>query len=417
MNKIASTVTWRQGTPALAPPPGFRLGRALGLTYSLDLTTLDASIKTMGGTPDQVAVVCQASRLRTGSAARPEHKLLDRCVRTIALPEGAFFHPKVWLLKFAGPGAAKSWRLIVGSLNISETPDAFEVSVVLEGESAPGAKLNGELISFLRAACPEEAWLDELAGVRFFPPAGFTGWRFAAQRGLPYADALFPGFAPRAIVSPALDDAALLKFLELAPAGARPLLVSTQAGLDSVHPQLLGRFDARLMPDSAGLHAKAVLGERELWLGSANAKHGSWFGVNAECMIVLEGGDCSLESLLARLPGLAPYRRLERKARDPEIERYLGFLNRAAWSVKFANGRAEIGFETGETNPRPATNGTVGLLGHPARRPISDLTGTGRLTIDGVDERARTEFLSVELPLENPARVSRFLMRPGYFRR
>ncbi len=405
MNKIASTVTWRRGTPALAPPPGYKTVRAVGLTYSLDLTTLDASIRAMGASPEQVLVIGQASRLRTGAAARPEHKRLDRCVRTVALPEGAFFHPKVWLLKFAGAGGAERWRLIVGSLNISETPDAFEVSVVLEGEPAPGAGLNAGLIEFLRAAGAEA---QELAGVRFSPPPGFTGWRFAGQRGLPHADRLFPELSARAIVSPALDDAALERFLQRAP--ARPLLVSTQAGLDSVSPSLLERFDARLMPDSAGLHAKAVLGERELWLGSANVKHGSWFGTNAECMVVLEGA-YSVERLLSELPGLAPYRRLARKERNPEVERYLGFLNRAAWSVAFEDGRAELSFKTGEANPAPGMKGTVGLLGHPARRPVSDLTGAGRLSVDGVDEDARTEFVSVELSLENPARVSRFLMR------
>lgn len=443
MNTSASTVTWLRAKPALKPPAGFRLARAMGLTYSLDLTTLSESLAAMAGpeTPlalaDRVTVVCQASRLRTGAAPREEHRLLDKCVRTIAPPEGAFFHPKVWLLKFDGGGPAR-WRLIAGSLNISETPDAGEASVVLAGENAPGIRgLNGELISFLRSACPgEEALWRELSEVRFAPPPGFAGWRFAGQRGLPHAETLFApladgGFALRAIVSPALSDEALERFLAGAP--GTPMLVSTRAGLDSVSPAVLARFDAHLVPDSAGLHAKAMLGERrgrtELWLGSANATKGSWFGTNAECMIALECGGYSLERLKAELPELAPYRRAldeageearrARKKRGGEVERYLGFLNRAAWTASFEGSRAELRFETGETNPMPGLTATVGLLGHPVRRSLGDLTGTGRLGIEGVDERSRTDFLEVGLALENPARVSRFLMqaRSGFDRK
>lgn len=440
----------------LAPPSGRRLERAVGLTYSLDLTTLAASLEAFAGTDeparllelaDKVTVYCQAGRLRPGGTPDPLHVLLDKSVRTVAPPEGGFFHPKLWLLKFAGPDASvpPGYRLVVGSLNASETLIYFEIGAALEGELlTDAAEQNGELISFLRASCPGLERLDELCGelarVRFAPPPGFSGWRFESQRGLPYAEKLFARLKERrfeklAIVSPALAGEALELLLTEAAPETAPILVSTKASLDALPPDLLRRFEAYAVRDRAadgapaGLHAKILVGERsgrtEVWVGSANAAKGGWLGPNTEAMAAFESDGYTLSRFkedFIRGPWIAPYRRepdhadgRELKERNRQIERYIGFLTRAAWSLDLHDGRAELRFETAEKDPLPALDrislrsSAVGLLGQAALMPLNELIKAGRLSL-GI-EKAPTEFLAVELALENPARAVKFLVQ------
>lgn len=437
----------------LAPPPGRRLERAVGLTYSLDLTTLADSLRAFAGTDDparlldladKVTVYCQAGRLRPGAAPADFHGLLDKSVRAVAPPEGGFFHPKLWLLKFAGPGpAAPGYRLIVGSLNASETEIYFEIGAALEGDLVTDSAVkNGELTAFLRSSCPGLEGLDglcaELSRVSFAPPPGFSGWRFESQRGLPHPERLLARLQERrfeklAIVSPALAGEALELLLAEAAPQTAPILVSTKASLDALGPELLERFEAYVVRDRgagvdgpAGLHAKILVGERggrtEVWVGSANAAKGGWLGSNTECMAALEADGCTLDRFkenFIRGPWIAPYRRgpdhsegRELKERNRRIERHIGYLTRAAWSAEFVGGRAELRFETAEKEDLlPARSASVGLLGHRARIPLDELRKAGKISLALDDAKAPTEFLTVELDLENPARAVKFLVQ------
>lgn len=329
-----------------APPAGYRLTRAVGLTYSLDLTTLFAALLAMAGVEersdsssgaapssgsqaspaeklrallemgDKVRVYCQAGKLRMGGSPDKVHSLLDKVVQTIPAQKEGSFHPKLWVLKFAKQDsfAKYSYRLVISSRNFSASNAYFEIVVALEGELASRSSgHNRELISFLAAKCGGLQELTELcrelSQVEFVPPPGFSKWFFARQRGAPHSERLFDRmqdcpFNALAIVSPFLADDFLRKILNEGVDG-RPILVSTKEALDLVAEDLLDKFEAyyvRNRPmvsdapeeggdNPAGLHAKMLIGDRrgrtEFWVGSANASRRGWFGANTECMAVL----------------------------------------------------------------------------------------------------------------------------------
>ena len=491
------------------PPAGYRLARAVGLTYSLELTTLFAALLALAGIEpseeapgdsskpshdqkfetghgknkeravgpaeilhvlldlgDKVTVYCQAGKLRIGGAPNKIHNLLDKVVHTVRPRENSAFHPKLWVLKFARQDSFEtySYRLVVASRNFSATRAYFEVAVALEGESLPrSTNLNNELTSFLRSTClgmkDLDALCQELSGVRFVPPAGFSDWSFVSQRGLPHSERLFTKlrdcqFNGLAIVSPFLADEFLKRILTEG-IKERPILVSTKEALDASAPELLQSFESYYVRDNAsptgdteddapstsGLHAKIIVGERrgrtEFWIGSANASRRGWFGSNTECMAILNSGSYTLKRFKEDFiwdtakrvprPWIVPYQynpddpgieeSKKRKERERQIECYIGFLTRAAWSLRFQAGRGEILFRTHEKNPLPSLNhislssATVGLLGHSIQQPLDELLNIGKIVIEIKDKKSLTDFLSIELKLNKPPSSVKFLVQ------
>ncbi len=284
---------------ALRPPAGFGLDRAIGTTYTLDLTALltapvgfallDREASDGRSTADPVALLdavrrnaeridifCQAGAIALPSNYQPILTYVEQSIHEVVPPSpGAIFHPKVWVIRYRETaGQQLRYRLLVLSRNLT-----FDRSwdTVLRLDGAPGSRgwdANEPIARFLRAlpamtrepvtdglARDIEALADELNGVRFELPADFDSyqlWAFGidATRSWP-----FPRKVDRMlVVSPFLTQGCLQRL-----AGGRSgtdVLVSRPESLDALgsvalatmHETLIlsGDSEAPVMPEADG---------------------------------------------------------------------------------------------------------------------------------------------------------------------
>ena len=311
----------------LRPPSGFRLERALGTTYTLDLDALAAALGSMAGVNDTVvggtdvflsALMNVRSRLRLychpGKIASPRGqagslKLLDEVIRSPILKRGRF-HPKLWLLRFNSErrGEVPKYRLIVSSRNLTASTIFFESALVLEGSPQPHTGLNKNLLRFLRTLSPSERhrWSD-LDRVEFRPPPRINSiglhFQWGANRNKLSSAILTRHYTRAVIVSPFVDAGFLRTFKcdDLT-------LISNRTALDALggtQPNIK-RFVIGDVPGEdgsrffEGLHAKILATESplgpEICLGSANATTAAWGGANTEAAAILSGPGASLKS-------------------------------------------------------------------------------------------------------------------------
>ncbi|MDB4733937.1 hypothetical protein OAF73_01030 [Planctomycetota bacterium] len=176
---------------SLRPPTGYRLGRAVATTYTLDLLALLTAPlaftffdwEDVDGRPSSnplallEAVRRHARKLHVfcqgGAMAVPRHGQvllahLEPCVVEVAAPRGGVFHPKVWVLRFdpEAEGPVR-FRLLVGTRNLT-FDRSWDTQLQLEGElSAGGAPIaaNRPLAAFV-AALPGLALQDPPAEAR-----------------------------------------------------------------------------------------------------------------------------------------------------------------------------------------------------------------------------------------------------------
>ena len=214
----------------LRPPAGYRLRRAVGTSYTLDLMALltaplaftffDAHDEDDVPVTDPVALVealrrhaenvtlfCQAGAI---AAPRPEQTLLaylEGSVIEVRPPDSeGIFHPKLWVLDFEADEAPTIYRVLCLSRNLAFAR-SWDTCLVLEGplrERAPRYPRNQPLAELLRAL-PEIATrpipaglrqdLERMAGevrrVEFEPPHPFTDFRvhhfgLRRKRGWPF---------------------------------------------------------------------------------------------------------------------------------------------------------------------------------------------------------------------------------------
>ena len=128
---------------ALRPPDGYRLDRAIGTTFSLDLDTLLTAPlafamfdveQSESGVPDVIALIeatrryagrislfCQAGRIALPLQHQPVFANVEGTVHEATAPrDGGVFHPKVWALRYASPrGEEPQFRLLVLSRNLT----------------------------------------------------------------------------------------------------------------------------------------------------------------------------------------------------------------------------------------------------------------------------------------------------------
>jgi hypothetical protein len=171
---------WHGFLDLLQPPPGYRLGAAIGTTFGLSMDALIAALLSMcdadgeelAGNPvaATMAITRMSSKVRvlvhpatiTGPSANGGSSrfiaLLDRLLVEVQ-PASGLFHPKVWALRFEHIGIAKDdipkeiGRVLVGSRNLTRST-CFELGAVFEGrvlsESAEGSEIGADVLRAVR---------------------------------------------------------------------------------------------------------------------------------------------------------------------------------------------------------------------------------------------------------------------------
>lgn len=331
----------------MRPPVGYRLGAAVGTTYSLDfiaLTSLmlafvDSEMDDDAGDLNQVEVLRAITRLadrvrlfvhRGRINTRPDELkkygrlsgMYDRIVRGVALPEGSF-HPKVWVLHFtpkaksAAAGNPPLIRVVCSSRNLttSSTWEAFASFDGSVGDKSGSTKLGSEVAAFLNRLRREFsrdaallAQLAEASASAVFPARSSesTSPRFHWQwHGGANMWKEFPTTGSHVlVVSPFVSATFLRKLLK---GYDQVILISTQDELDALSDDFYSQFrkqdelfivrPARAEHDTEALqlHAKIYLAESRasrvmMMLGSANASESAWSGNNCEAMVSVTPG-------------------------------------------------------------------------------------------------------------------------------
>ena len=319
----------------LRPPEGYKLDRAIGTTYTLDLTALlsvplaftfsdahDANGK-LAADPltllesarqyaSRIMLFCHGGQT---DVPRPGHHVLAFIEETVitALPpwQGgtpAVFHPKIWVLRYQATEESDPsirYRLVCQSRNLT-FDTSWDACVVLDGQlmqqRTRGFGLNRPLSDFVGSlpdlACGpvptgQRRTIDEIAHelrrVCFVPPNDLSLSRFLAF-GMGSKNPEFPDLEHRPIlvISPFLDDDLLRNVVTPRP---RAVLVSRHEALVRTDPDVIANFDevysfngtldlededseggpARL----GGLHAKVYViddgRKARLIIGSANS--------------------------------------------------------------------------------------------------------------------------------------------------
>ena len=130
----------------LMPPDGYRLDKAIGTTYSLDLEALTAVAICLGlseetdsklmqnpismlnalqKVSDKIILFCEAGQIKAPLKPTALSILLEKMVVEVALPKdrqlGRYpaFHPKTWVLSYVNKDGDKKYRFVVMSRNLT----------------------------------------------------------------------------------------------------------------------------------------------------------------------------------------------------------------------------------------------------------------------------------------------------------
>lgn len=130
----------------LIPPDGYKLDKAIGTTYSLDLEALTAVAICLGlseetdsklmqnpismlnalqKVSDKIILFCEAGQIKAPLKPTALSILLEKMVVEVALPKdrqlGRYpaFHPKTWVLSYVNKDGDKKYRFVVMSRNLT----------------------------------------------------------------------------------------------------------------------------------------------------------------------------------------------------------------------------------------------------------------------------------------------------------
>lgn len=308
---------------SLRPPDGYRLRRALGTSFTLDLMALltvpvaftffDAHdeegapmkdplalLEALRRHAENVTVFCQAGAIGVPGPKQPLLAYLEGSVIQVRPPRGeGIFHPKVWVLAFDGDHGPDIYRVLCLSRNLT-FDRAWDTCLCLEGQLTnrrDGYATNEPLADFLLAlprlatrpiSCELQGDLhrmaDEVKRVAFQPPWPFNDFRihlFGLKRSPAWS---FPAATRSLVVSPFLAGSVVhklvrnhgLKVLISRPEAFEDVLRASKALPEKCHVLSPGAsLDAREakeeepngsspVPDQVeltGLHAKLFLFE------------------------------------------------------------------------------------------------------------------------------------------------------------
>ena len=161
----------------LMPPVGFRLERAVGTTYSLDLETLTAVSIALGliedtdseliNSPismlsalqkisDRIVVFCEAGQIKLPAKSNALCLTLEKMVVPVSLPfdkklnRYPAFHPKTWLLEYTNEYDERQYRFVVMSRNMT-FDHSWDVACAMDGDSSSDGDIDSQpIVDFLK---------------------------------------------------------------------------------------------------------------------------------------------------------------------------------------------------------------------------------------------------------------------------
>lgn len=341
-------------TDALRPPTGHGVDVAIATTYSLDLTALLLAPMTFAVHDDDIGnldaidpiklleavrrhaehttVFVQAGAIAVPGTYRRLLTFSEECVQEVTPPDqDKLFHPKIWVLRFAGAAGSVTHRLVCLSRNLTFDRSWDTVLVLDEhdGETADARIITDPLVRFLgelprlvtrplsRTRTDQlDALQESLATASLAAPPGITSGALLPL-GFDWSDPFpAPASTRSAVISPFLDVSTVRR---LASTSAQPLLLSRPETLDRIGAAPLNGVELFVLQRAAerevgadldepvvasseisvpeGLHAKTFIFEevRETTLvtGSANVT-GTGMAGNVEFDVVLTGPTATL---------------------------------------------------------------------------------------------------------------------------
>lgn len=348
----------------LAPPPGFHLDFAVGTTYSLDLDALVGAalalalgeetdsallenpvclLEALRTAGEQVTLFCEDGQIALPGRATSLYILLEKMVCPVRVDKGRgqgypSFHPKFWLLRYAGERAL--YRIVVLSRNLT-FDRSWDVAFSMDGEKGESSGEKNEpvrdFLRYLAGHLPDTPAGKEKRGklnalIRELPFVTFsTGEKMFSDfeflpTGIPHRSIrtapLFTGtFRELLVMSPFLSGGVIRDFngrarqcalftraaslVKLRPADCSNFrLYTLRDGVIDGEADLSGEEGAAQRQD---IHAKLYMADRDLYVGSLNASHNAVYR-NVEFMLRLRssGHYLSMDKLLAALRGSDP---------------------------------------------------------------------------------------------------------------
>lgn len=343
----------------LKPPEDHRLDAAVGTTFTLDLLALltapvafslfdvddhrellDQSsltlLESLRRYADKITVFCQAGYIGLPKIQFPQLEFLEKSiVQCRPRVHGAYFHSKIWLLRFVAPEDRVTYRFACLTRNLT-FDRCWDTALTLEGSLGGATKrVNRPLAEFIRALPRQsvipvddavvertERLADEVGRVNFQPPEPFESFEFHplgsdGDRGFPFDNR--PG--RMLVISPFVSDGGLQRLLK---GRENSLLVSRSESLEQPDCRFDGfktlyvlRREADQEEEGSdqspteltrGLHAKCYVVDAgwkaHVFTGSANATDRG-FGSNVEFMVELVGpkSKVGIDALFSREEG------------------------------------------------------------------------------------------------------------------
>lgn len=330
----------------LTPPEGgFRLERAVGTTFTMQLESLlriplavvgsewhDGAdplgvMEAIRSSAGRIDAFCQAGMLSVPSTVNPLLAFLEPVIHQVNRPaRDRLFHPKLWLASFTNDDGDRRFRLLCGSRNLTGDK-AWDAVVGLDGSQGPAEEAINEPLSGFIASLPARvpggidaaraagiaALAKAVAGAIWEPPGAVsdTDWLTFHWIDAERPTRSFDGAKRRLVISPFLS----IDGIERVWPDGQCTFVSRAESFAGLGPeyahQLVEKWGSELyeLDDSAalpseddedadvrwalrGLHAKVLIEERgrsaHVLVGSANATGAAWDG-NTEFMVELVG--------------------------------------------------------------------------------------------------------------------------------
>lgn len=257
------------------PPDGYKLDRAIGTTFSLDLYSLlmaplamamfeyddkdeafqdpMALLESLRGMADKIYIFCQKGRIAVPKNDSYLFSYLEpMVVEVVPDSEKGIFHPKVWLLRYMNQDDAIIYRFLCLSKNMT-FDKSWDTVLTLDGEYQSERKLayarNRPLSAFISAlpglgknvSKPVKSAVrllaDEVLRADFLPPDSFDDLAFYPIGINGYSKGLdIMGYDRSLILSPFLHESVVSLISE---PGKKNIIISREESFDALDSKVL----------------------------------------------------------------------------------------------------------------------------------------------------------------------------------
>lgn len=320
----------------LSPPKGFKVSKAIGTTYSLDLETMisipislcfsqsiDNSknkeklhiLDSIVRCSKMIKIYCQQGQIHVPKNTYSIYSLLEDSIVQV-LPDGDYsFHPKIWVIRFDAISTKDTiYRVIVLSRNLT-FDRSWDVSVCMDGVvQSEKTDENKPIIDFIKYLTKyndfkeSKVFIRDLRKVKFdLKNSGFSSYEFIPMGIENYnRHKLFKEKCKnQVIISPFLSKSTLDKIGQLS--SNKTILLSRENELNKIDNKTLANFECYSLKDSVidgeeyisldgadikkqDIHAKVYIRDTgrvcDLYLGSTNCSHRGFNG-NIEFLLKL----------------------------------------------------------------------------------------------------------------------------------